>query len=83
MFMPDSGSEFSIQISGQKGTGSRIRIRGKEFKHFFNPKNVNYDPDCFIPDPRSRGLKSTGSRILNTPGPPVNWKSEWIFMSHL
>jgi hypothetical protein len=35
----------------------------------FNPTNVNYDPDCFIPDPKSRGLKGTGSRILNTPGP--------------
>jgi hypothetical protein len=66
---------FSIPEPGnrvKKISGSRIRIRIKEFK-YFNQKKLFLisDPDLDslpIPDPGSRGQKGTGSqiRILNT-----------------
>jgi hypothetical protein len=37
MSIPDPGSEFSIPDPGPKR--SRIRIRIKELKYFFNPEN--------------------------------------------
>jgi hypothetical protein len=40
VFTPDPGSEFfPSRIPGQKDSGSRIRIRIKEFKKYFNTKN--------------------------------------------
>ncbi len=77
MFIPDPWSEFLHPGSASKNPRSRIWY--KEF-NYFNPKNVsklseiwtglfisNPDPDFLtIPDPGSRGQKSTGSRIRNT-----------------
>jgi hypothetical protein len=41
MFIPDTGSEFfQSRIKGQIDSGSRIRIRIKEFQ-YFNPKNCS------------------------------------------
>ncbi len=55
MFIPDPGPEFfhpGSQILGQNNSGSRIRIRIKEFK-YIEPKNMfltsrKYDPGCRI-----------------------------------
>ncbi len=76
----DPGCLFRIQ--GQKYSGSRIRIRIREFKYFYflTLKTVSklskklsgtFIPDpgsgfFFILDPGSRGQKDTGSRIRNT-----------------
>jgi hypothetical protein len=60
MFIPGPGSEFfhpGSRIQGQKYSGSRIRIRIKEFKYFKTKilflSSRKYYPGCstWIPDP--------------------------------
>jgi hypothetical protein len=55
---------------GQKGNGSRIRIRLKEFQ-YFKPRKLftsSRKPEIswFFTNPVSRGQKGTGSRIRNS-----------------
>jgi hypothetical protein len=67
MLIPNPGPEFfhpGSRIQGQKDSGSRIRIRIKEFKYFY-PKN------CFSVFGKIIRDVHPGSGVFSNPDPGV------------
>jgi hypothetical protein len=75
MFIPGPGSKFSpSRIQGQKDSGSRIRIRIKEFKYFkfLTQKIVSVSEiraGMFIPDPGLDFLPIPDLGVKKAPDP--------------